>query len=454
MRRKKITMLPFTFHNKGLPKIVAAYRQDYNAISRILDGHPEILHLAHKDLATLSQESQQGRSGDFTSETLLRALVVHAHEGLSLRETVIRIADSDFLQDFIRTHKKAVMDFTFLDRCLKALQPSTLKKINDLLAQSAAAQGLVDTTVVRADTTAVETNIHWPTDASLLWDTYRVATRLLRQGRQILPNSCPHRFHDKKIKKLYLFITRFSASNSKSRQRKVKTTFRILIRRVEKVVEAAEKFCKEHMQSNDIDQAIVAHELAGFLPPMIKVVSQSCRAKLAGETVPAKDRVFSIFEPHTELIKRGRREKPVEFGHMLLLCQSPEKFITDYEVLPQRVPDCRLTDKVVDRHKRLFEKNPRVLAADKGFCPAEKEYMQLKGRLEVLAIPRRLRDFVDAALVGWQSFRAGIEGTISALKRAFRLSRCMYRGFKTFAASVGLGIFTHNLFVLAKSKGV
>jgi len=453
MRRKKIPMLTFTFPDKDLPKIVASYRQGYKAISRILDGNPEILHLAHRDLATLSQESKQGRSGDFTSETLLRALVVHAHEGLSLRETVIRIAESDFLQDFIRTHKKPVMDYTFLDRCLKVMQPSTFKKINDLLAQSAAAQGLVDTTVVRADTTAVETNIHWPTDASLLWDTYRVATRLLRQGREIHPGSCPHRFHDKKIKKLYLFITRFSASNSKSRQRKVKTAFRILIRRVEMVVETAANFCKEHLQSNDIYQVTLAHELAGYLPAMTKVVSQSCSAKLAGETVPAKDRVFSIFESHTELIKRGRREKPVEFGHMVLLCQSPDKFITDYEVLPRRVPDCRLTEKVVDRHKRLFEKDPVVLAADKGFCPAENEYMQLKERLEVLAIPRRLQDFVDAALAGWQSFRAGIEGTISALKRAFRLSRCMYRGFKTFAASVGLGILTHNLFVLAKSKG-
>jgi IS5 family transposase len=76
--------------------------------------------------------------------------------------------------------------------------------------------------------------------------------------------------------------------------------------------------------------------------------------------------VFSIFEPHTELIKRGRRNKPIEFGHMVLLCQSPETFITDYEVYEHRLPDCELTEAVIDRHEALFGEPPDVLAGDKG----------------------------------------------------------------------------------------
>ena len=171
---------------------------------------------------------------------------------------------------------------------------------------------------------------------------------------------------------------------------------------------------------------------------------------VGGETVPAAERVFSIFEPHTELIKRGRRQKPVEFGHAVLLCQTGEKFITDYEVFEKRPADCSLTASVLDRHEKLFGETPEVLAADKGFCPDSEEYAELEERIDTLAIPRRMRDFADAVMRTWQAFRAGIEGTISGLKRAFRLSRCFYRGFKGFASAMGLGVFSHNLVVLAK----
>jgi IS5 family transposase len=278
-----------------------------------------------------------------------------------------------------------------------------------------------------------------------------VAARLLRWGREICPESCPHRFHDRKIKKLYLFITRYSTSKSKKRLRKVKAAFRMLIERVGGIVEIVRQFCEFAAQSSEMDLKVVAAELNGFLPAMTTVVHNARRAQIEGETVPACERVFSIFEPHTELIKRGRRAKPVEFGHMILLCQTPEKFITDYDVMPERIADCELTEAVIDRHEELFGETPEVVAGDKGFCPAAEKYAELEERVDTLAIPRRTRDFADEVMSYWQAFRAGIEGTISGLKRAFRLARCFYRGFKSFAASVGLGVFCHNLIVLAKS---
>ena len=168
--------------------------------------------------------------------------------------------------------------------------------------------------------------------------------------------------------------------------------------------------------------------------------------------MPAADRVFSLFEQHTELIKRGRREKPVEFGHKVLLCQTVEKFITDYEVYEKQLADCDLTESVIQRHEKLFGTKPEVLAADKGFCPAEAKFKELAEQVDTLAIPRRMQDFVDKVLAYWQAFRAGIEGTISGLKRAFRLIRCFFRGFRSFSAAVGLGVFCHNLIVLARSR--
>jgi IS5 family transposase len=240
MRHKKEAVLSFEWNNDDLPLIVRESRKKYKEISRILDENLQILDMVHKDLKQLSDgdgNNKQGRKGDFTSETILRALIVHAMSGDSLRETVIRIAESDFLQDFLRTRKKAVMDYSFLDKCLKAIRAKTWKRINEALATQAVASKQVNPSVIRTDTTAVEANIHWPTDASLLWDTYRVAARLLRAAREIFQASSPYRFHEAKVKKLYLFITRYSNSKNKRRLRKVKRAHRTLIERVEEIVE-------------------------------------------------------------------------------------------------------------------------------------------------------------------------------------------------------------------------
>ncbi|MBN1396308.1 MAG: hypothetical protein JW959_14890 [Pirellulales bacterium] len=219
MRRIRETMLPFTWNNNDLPKTVREYREKYKAISRILDDHPEILKLVHEDLKRFSRGGRRGREGDFTSETILRALAVHAIEGLSLRETMVRIAENEILQAFLRTRKKATMDFTFLDKCFQAIRPATWKKINAALAQGAVESKAIDPSTIRTDTRAAEMNIHWPTDASLLWDAWRVAARMLRRGRAIAPDTCPHRFHDRKTKRLYLFITRYAKSeNARWRQ--------------------------------------------------------------------------------------------------------------------------------------------------------------------------------------------------------------------------------------------
>ena len=341
------------------------------------------------------------------------------------------------------------MEHSFLNRCFQAVRPATWKRVNDLLGRQAVKQEAIVTATIRADTTVVETNIHWPTDSSLLWDTWRVASRSLKRGREIAPESCPHRFHDRKTKRLHLFITRYAKSPSKKRQRKVKSAFRKLIARVTQIVEIVGFFCEMAPCWGNVELDAVVAELKPFLPSMKKVVAQARRAQLDGEKVPAAQRVFSIFEPHSELIKRGRREKPVEFGHALLLCQTPEKFITDFEVFAERPADCTLTEEVIGRHERLFGQRPEVLAADKGFCPDATKYAELEQRVGVLAIPRRMRDFADKVLSMWQSFRAGIEGTISGLKRAFRLARCFYRGFKRFQGAIGMAVFAHNLVVLA-----
>jgi IS5 family transposase len=408
-----------------------------------------VLALVHEDLAALSSTSRKGRKADFTSENILRTAVVMSIEGLSLRETVVLIGNSPFLQDFVRLEKRATMDFTFLDKCLCAIRPETWKAMNEALGRRAVERGQVNPSVVRADTTVVETNIHYPTDASLLWDTWRVATRVLARARAYWPASCPHRFHTRKIKKLYLFVTRYSSSRSKRRQRKVCSSYRTLIGRVGWVLGVVGEFLGFAREHGDVELRVLAAELEAYQAAMEQVVAVAARVHLDGETVPARERVFSIFERHTELIKRGKRSTPVEFGHMVWLAQSREKFITDYEVMEAREPDSNLAEPVVARHKALYGATPEVVAADKGFSPRAEKRAALEAVVETLAIPRRTADFADAAMARWQWFRAGIEGTISVLKRAFRLFRCPFRGFRNFASGVGMGILAHNLIVLA-----
>jgi len=450
MRRKKEAVLCFESKDDGLPKIVRDYRRRYRAISQVLDENPAILDAVHEDLKKLSQGGRKGRKGDFTSENILRALIVQHAEGLPLRDVVVRMAGDGFLQDFLRMRKKAVMDFTFLDKCFLAIRPETWKRVNELLGRYGMGQKAFNPKVIRTDTTVVESNIHWPTESSLLWDTWRVAARLLERAREISRESVPHRFHTRKIKKLYLHVTRYITSKSASRQQQVRASFGTLIERVEWIVAIAADFCESARTSMNVELAAVALELRSFLPPMQTIVANARRAQLEREAVPARERVFSLFEPHTELIKRGKRNKPVEFGHKVLLCETQQKFITDYEVYEEQPADCDLTEPVIQRHQKLFGERPVVLAADKGFCPEKSKLAELAKLVANLAIPRRMQDFMDKLLASCQAFRAGIEGTISGLKRAFRWSRCFFRGFKGFARSVGLGVFCHNLIVLAE----
>jgi IS5 family transposase len=454
MRQKRDAVLCFEWSGDAALKIVKDRRKGYKKISALLDENPEVLDLAHRDLlGLLSEGGRRGRRADFTSENLLRALIVHQIEGEGYRETVILIAESPFLQDFLRLGPRPVMDFTLLCRAFGAIRDETWKRINALFAVYARDHRRIDPSAIRVDTTVVETTIHYPTDSSLCWDGWRLLARSLKEAHRISHELCPHRFHDGKVKKLHLYITRYVNSKNKSRRRDVKTWWRTLIARVACIVAVAEGFLARSVGHPDPEVQALGDEIARLLPLVRTVLSTSARANLQGETVPASERVFSLFEPHTELIKRGKARKPVEFGHMVMLSETREKFITDYEVMEHRIPDSALAEVCIDRHERLFGEAPEGMTADTGFNPDAEKREALEARVETLAIPRKLSDW--KALIGplWQRFRAGIEGTISVLKRAYRLLRCPYRGFKHFASSVGLSVFCHNLVLLADWPG-
>ncbi len=455
MRLKAEPMLEFGLNDaRHQNKNVREYREQYKSIGQILDRHPEILDMVHRDLAKLSKaKSRRGRKADFTSENLFRAILVMQREGLDYREASVRIAESETLQTFCKLIKKPTIDFTLLNKAFCAIQPETWENINQSLGLGAVAEGVVSIDHLRTDTTVTECNIHWPTDSSLLWDTYRVLTREMSRARLIDSLCCPWRFHPNKIKALDLFVARHGGSRSKQRQRQVRQKMKTLIVRVEELLEKAAEFVVWAKHSVCFDLMALGAFVEEMLPRMRQVASVARRRAFDGENVPRDEKVFSIFEPHTELIMRGRRSCPVEFGHKLLLTQSKEKFITDYLVLAKSVGDDQLLPLVKDRHEEKYGSRPDSMAADKGFCPDSATYEELEEEFDYLGVPRRSQDFGDAMMRIWQHWRAGIEGTISCLKRAFRLARCCFRGFKNFTSAVGSAIFCHNLRILAKASG-
>ncbi len=455
MRLKAEAVLEFGSNDdRHQNKIVREYRNQYKLIAGILDERPEILEMAHRDLAKLSKAtSRRGRKADFTSENLLRAILVMQREGLDYRETSVRIAESDTLQDFCRLIKKRTIDFTLLNKVFCAIRPETWEMMNHVLGLGAVADEVISVEHLRTDTTVTECNIHWPTDSSLLWDTYRVIAREMSRGRQLAPLSCLGRFHLKKIKKLHLFVTRYANSSSKKRLRQVRQQMKTLIERVEEALEKAGHFVAWAERSSCLELMALGAVLADYLPVMRQVAEVARRRACDGEKVPNRDKVFSIFEPHTELIMRGRRGRPIEFGHKVLLTQSKEKFITDFVVLEDNCNDDQLLSTVIERHEQRYGRRPESVAADMGFCPDAETYEELQQQVGYLGVPRRTRDFGDALMSVWQQWRAGIEGTISCLKRAFRLARCCFRGFKNFASAIGSAVFCHNLTILAKTSG-
>ena len=453
MRTKSINQRYFDFSEPSSPKVVQSYRQKYQALSNLLDANPRLLALAHRDWARLLSHSNKGRRSGFTSEQLLRSILVLFLEQLSYRDTIIRIDTSEFLRHFVRLGPGSTMDYSLLSKAFCFLTAETVAAMNEGLRTYAVCEGKISGEKHRLDTTVYEANVHYPTDSSLLWDSFRTLARLIRSIQKELPQlGLHHRFHDKKVKKLHTFIGRNAASKSKATQRQVKRRYRVLVGRVRWI---------QHVGQDVLARLDAAGsecpELAHYLPLVHQIVHQADQRVLHGIKLAADEKLYSLFEEHTELIQRGKAGKPIEFGHKILLAQTGEKFIHHYQVMAQRREDKDLLEPALEAHKALFGCYPDVVAADKGFYENMEQITALEGKIQTVSIGKKgrrtpqeqVRERSEAFVAG-QRFRAGVEGSISVLKRAFHLGRCLFKGFKNYAASVGLGVLCHDLVLLTR----
>jgi IS5 family transposase len=447
------------------------YYAKYEAISSILDSEPEITGLAHGDLKQALAAASPARAGTrrfrFTSENVLRVLIVQSLEGLSLRQTVVRVDDSPALRQFVRLGTKPMMDFTTLDKLKNAIRPETWERINRKLAEHAVKQGEISGEALRLDTTIVETNIHWPTDSSLLWDAYRVLARAIKKAREIdAPAVGPGRLHVRRAKREALAIARKAAKRG-SNAEVLQPLFRSLLRRVEGIrawaLSVAQALvCGIETQryegwAHACAEALVEH-IAHFSELAQRVIDQARRRVLQGEAVPNEEKLFSLFEPHTELLQRGKARKPIEFGHMIQIEQVREKFITGYGVYANKPVEHALIDPALASHRALFGHDPSALTADKGYYENMDALDRLEQTIDVVSIAKKGKRTAeqtererDPLFRHAQAFRAGVEGTISFLKRMLRLARCFNKSWQHFVATVGQTVFAHNLLVLTRA---
>lgn len=430
-------------------------------ISDFIDDHEELVELVRRDLERGLKKPKTGRRG-LTPNQVLRSLILMRIKNWDYRELCERIRDGYTLRNFTGFYSQPVPKHNAFNQAFNRLTLATVEKINDAVIQAAVDDGLEDGNKLRVDTTVVETDIHWPTDATLLWDTVRVLTRLIGQLREIIPAGVPS-FPSRKraARRRMQKLQRMSASQRQHQQvstyRELLTITQEVLANARRTVDATEKSAgKTATDGLMID--VLRKEITRYCRLGDRVIDQTRRRVLNGEQVPASEKIYSIFEPHTDLIKRGKVNKPVEFGHKVFLAESARGLITQYRVLDGNPSDEDHVQSCLNRHKNTFGSAPEVFAADRGFDSTSNQKACGKARVACPSIPQRggtkssQRQALEKspAFKKAQRFRAGIEGRISVLFRGRGMKRCLACGKQRFDLFVGVTVLANNLLKIAE----
>jgi transposase, IS5 family len=395
-------------------------------------------------------------------EVILRMLVIKHLYGWSFPQTAHAVSDSLVLRQFCRVYVAPVPDQSTLHRWAKLLQPATLHRLLDHLVHLACQLQVTQGRKLRLDGTVVATTIHHPTDSTLLYDGVRVlsrmlgkATTLLRERAVVTREAATHfaqRARDKMKQ-----IMEVARQRGEAAAERLKTTYRDLIDLTTMVVARAKDVQEVVTAQTTAAPQRVAGTLARFIPLVEQVITQTTRRVLQGEQVPACEKIVSLFEPDTAIIRKGKPGKPTEFGRVLWLDEVEGGLISRYAVLDGNPDEKAQLPPSLDHHCQQFGHPPTLLTGDRGLHSAANErYAQQQGVTEVV-LPKpgkksakRLAYERQEWFRAGRNWRAGIEGRISGLKRRHGLDRCRYRGTAGMERWVGLGVIAHDLHVLAQ----
>jgi len=391
------------------------------------------------------QSQRRGRLGT-PATVVLRMLVLKHLSDWTFDECEREVRGSLVYRAFCRIDGERVPDAKTLIRLARLLDEPVLKDVLARLVALGRERHVVRGRRLRVDTTVVETNIHYPTDATLLADGVRVLTRGLRRiGERVRERtrSVARRVFEIAQRSRTASPRTPAAIRARS-QAKMKQLYQDLLRITRTVVRHAERALTRTRRHSHAAQLSTTVELVR------RVLAQTRARVLHGDT-HYPDKVVSLFEPHTDIIRKGKLTKPTEFGRLVKIQEAEAQFITDYAVCERRQADGALWGATLDRHIELFGRPPQLAVADGGFASATNERVAHERGIRHVVLPRQpraTRSRIARLALRW---RTGSEGRISSLKRRHGLRRCRYRGESGMQRWVGLGVIANNLLVLGRA---
>ena len=422
---------------------------ELESISRIPDRKDTIVDMVHQDLCIGREMRTTGARG-MSAEQVLRAAIIKQMSGFSYELLPFHLADSVSLRRFCRI---GIADKCFkksaIAKNIKRISANTWEQISATLVAYGNQEKIEKGRQVRIDCTVVESNIHAPSDSTLLYDSVRVPARILgrirKQGAGIHFTD-----HSRRAKRRMLAVQ--YARNKKQRT----AAYRDLLKVAGKTVGYATAAIPLVRRMAIVEAFIFCTQLQEYIDLASKVIGQTGRRVLKGEKVPASEKVVSIFEPHTDIIVKDRRDTC--YGHKVCLCAGRSNLITDCLITKGNPADTDLSTIMPDRQKDVYGRYPLKVALDGGFASrdnlAEARSRHIK---DVCFARKRGLTVEDMCRSQWvynrlRRFRAGVESVISRIKRSFGFNRCMWKGQRSFKSYVWLSIVTANLITLAREK--
>lgn len=395
-------------------------------------------------------------------EVILRMLVIKHLYGWSYAQTERWVSDSLVLRDFCRIYFQAVPDDTTLIRWANLITPATLHGLLDHVVALAQQHKVTRGRKLRIDGTVVETNIHPPTDGTLLGDGVRVLGRTLHAAGQMLgeaAHAAGARFRDRTRSARRLVKRIFETTRQRGEQADHlrQATYQQLVQISEATLRQAQQAAELLREQGSAAAQRLAERLEQVIPRLQAVIQQTKRRVFNGEAVPAREKLVSIFEPETAIICKGKPHKPVEYGRMVWLSEVEGGIISDYEVLAGNPADSAQVQPRLEGHQRVFGRPPKLLAGDRGCWSAANEAAAAAAGVEQICLPQPGAKSTERKVHEAQAWfrrgcnwRAGIEGRIHGLKVGQKLDRCLDHGAAGMERWVGWGVISHDLWRIAQ----
>jgi len=440
---------------KHFPKMDARLEK----IDHYLDDEA-LYRLIKKDLSKRWPRTEETGRNSTPVEVVLRMLVVKRLYSYSYEETVERVRDSLSLRQFCRVYLNDVPVDTTLIRWANLIQPKTLEKFNARIIQLAVERKVTNGRKLRMDGTVVESNIHAPSDNRLLADGVRVLARTVMRARALLQQKVQEPFEDftqaaKQRARQIGETLRKKTDVAKSAGRQ---QYQELLEMTRKTIEAARCIQKQLRRQREQKAKRLHQILETFLPRTEKVIDQTIRRILQGEQVPAQEKIVSLFEEHSDIIRRGKESRPVEYGHKIWLNEVEGGLVSHYRILDGNPSDEQQWKPSLKAHLKTFHQPPQQVSGDRGLYSEPNEQLAQDLGVKRVILPQRghrskarLKHERKAWFVKGRHWHAGVEGRISVLKRAHDLRRCLAHGLNGFQSWVGWGVIAGNLAVLGRT---